>query len=221
MSKRAALKIISGVALACLLCFLLGYTIQQRAVATETMGNVDFPCGIWYDDTRDCVRAAPWLEGYGRKRTAWIEVFLSSYSVGWVGMGCEYQSTSELARPIMTPKANLPALNLRFERETDSVWLNNRKLEKGENFQTVDLRDANPWIISRIELTNYGVVAECDDSAPTARGNPTPHPVLIGQYGTEVSDLKGAAIILVSVGGLLVLLWQLIKAVRALQRGRE
>jgi hypothetical protein len=82
-----------------------------------------------------------------------------------------------------------------LERTGNSLIVNSKVLEEGEEFQQTNYLHWSPWIVSRINFRNIGAVTYCD--APSDN----PRVAIIGNYGAEKSLVKGLILLILAIGG--------------------
>jgi hypothetical protein len=163
---------------------LLGYSIVTGIYSFIFHGYIDFPCAINYDETHKCIST------HRDQKNSQIQSFLSVYYAGYSGGGCDYNHTGSNFLNLQTP-----ATDLQLVREKNNLFVNGRIFRTGKEFQTVNIFDWNPWIISRMQFVNLGTVAECDSPADLQSIT------IVGEYRTETSLVKGICELLVSLTG--------------------
>lgn len=164
------------------LLLLLVYSVLTGLSFFVYGGFMDFPCFVEYVEKDDCTLSHGNGEETGENKSQ-IEIFLTTYTAGFHGGGCNYQESEKATLDVQTS-----IINLRFERDDSIVKVNGEDLEKGAAFQKTNIFNLNPWIISRIYFRNLGLVSDCE-SASTH-----PRVVIVGSYGTEISIVKGVLI---------------------------
>lgn len=174
------------------LWLLLAFTIILGALTILLGGFIDFPCFVRYDEAEDCISmehaSGRWDELQADTR---IETFLTTYRAGWSGGGCNHKIASEDTLEQYTAVGTLA-----LEREGETLKVEGKTLRKGQSFKRTKALIWNPWIISRTQFTNVGVVANCEAESPVERL------VVIGSYGTYIALLKGMAVLAILIGGL-------------------
>ncbi len=170
-------------------------------------GFVDFPCFVNYDEARQCVAN----DMYGSMVTGEdrMQVFLSTYLLGWSGGGCSYQHTVSDTLQLETP-----AGQFLLERNDDALLVNGQELAVGDAFRHVNYLNLNPWVEYYIQFTNYGVVNFCESDLP-------PQMVVIGYYESRLSPLKVVPLILILLSTIIVFVVLLVRTTRIARSTRR
>lgn len=169
-------------------------------------GFVDFPCFVNYDEARQCVAS----DMYGSMVTGEdrLQIFLSTYFLGWSGGGCDYQHTAD-----NTMKLDTPAGQFFLERRNDALLVNGQELAVGDTFRHVNFLNLNPWVEYSIQFTNYGVVNFCESDLP-------PQLVVVGYYESRMSPLKGVPLLLILLSAMIVFVILLVRTTRSARPAR-
>jgi hypothetical protein len=173
-----------------LLIFLLVYTVATGLFAFLGGGYIEFPCifirGLIYDPVNNCFKGIGWSIKEGVKVPPKIEVFLSTYISGWYGEGCHYEKSDANSLEI---KTSIGKFNL--GRMDGDLKVNGKLLREGERLQFSRIFTLDPWSIAQAEIENSGLVSYC--YLPSTEQTL----VIIGNYGTELSFVKGSLILLI------------------------
>ena len=173
------------------LFLLLIYSVLAGLSSFVSVGYMDFPCFIEYVEQDDCILSYRSEQDSGEDASR-IEVFLTSYEVGFHGGGCLMKKSETNTLDVRTS-----VIDLGFERDGNRLKVNDEVLEEGAEFHLTNLYNWNPWIISRIRFKNLGLVTECQTGSDHRRI------VIIGSYGTEVSLGKGLSVSSILITGLI------------------
>ncbi|HET7087324.1 MAG TPA: hypothetical protein VFL17_01610 [Anaerolineae bacterium] len=157
--------------------------------AFQHQGWIDFPCSVRYVRKDDCLLPIN-LEGW---RPPQIESALDRYEAGWSGEACDYHTSDTRVLFVQTP-----ILNLSLEIVDDTLKVNGSILDKGAEFQAINILNWNPWRISRIRFENLGLLPYCDSRVEGKTLQ------VYGRYGTEVSPIKGVLLLCALAGGQLL-----------------
>ena len=172
--------------LAFVLLFL--YTVVTGVLSFFFIGFIDFPCFVSYDKKNKCVDDE-WT-GDKDKTNYKIESFLTTYMAGYSGGGCHYEYSDNNNLNIQTS-----VTSLRLERNGSSLTVNGKGLDVGNEFRIVKVFNWSPWVISQMKFENMGLVSDCNSPSTNQRI------VIIGNYGTRISLVKGLSVLLISIGG--------------------
>jgi hypothetical protein len=174
------------------LLLLLAYSVLTGLSFFFSGGFMDFPCFAEYVEQDDCLLSYRYEDDTGES-TSQIEVFLTTYTAGFRGGGCNYQNSE-----ITTLDVQTSIVDLRLERDDSILKVNGEILAKGATFQKTNILNWSPWIVSRIHLRNLGLVSDCESDSTH------PRIVIVGSYGTEVSIVKGVLIISAVIFGFIL-----------------
>jgi hypothetical protein len=174
------------------LLILLIYSVLAGLYLITFGGFMDFPCPAIYVEEDDCVSLQTASIEKPENMTQ-IEIFLTSYEAGFKGGGCNHQVTDANTMDVQTSVRDLS-----FEINGSSFRVNGKVLEKGAKFQATNIFHWNPWIISRLQFENHGLIPDCQSHSEHQRL------VIIGSYGTEISLLKGSLISSALLAGLIM-----------------
>ncbi len=163
---------------------LFVYIIVTGISSFLPRGLSDSQCWVRYDEANQCV------EDHQTGSNYQIESFLSTYMVGWANGGCNYKHAEGSTLDVPTS-----VKNLHFERDGNDLIVNGKILEGGNKFRFVEILNSTPWIISKMEFENIGLVASCNSPSTDRRI------LIVGSYGTKISLPKGLILLTVSVGG--------------------
>jgi hypothetical protein len=148
-------------------------------------GFIDFPCIAYYDEANSCVSQEGPLLAEEDQSEARLQVFLTSSEVGFSGGGCYFEGGASNRVEMETP-----ALDLVFERRGEALFVNGKLLAAGDTFSFTKFWDPNPWLVEKVQFTNYGLVPVCGKDLPERLE-------VIGTTGNEVSLVKGGLVLLV------------------------
>lgn len=147
--------------------------------------SLGFGCSVQYNEKADCLHnLSP-----QRPPIPPLEIFIELHQANMAGAGCDHRVSD-----IGTLSIQTASLELSLKRNSDILEVNGQALKKGETFQVIDIRDASPWVISRIEMKNLGVILTCERREGKSME-------IKGSYGTEFSLAKGMTILLVLFAG--------------------
>jgi hypothetical protein len=144
----------------------------------------------FYDDTDYCYHVA----AYGiepRKEAPLIEAFLTKYRAGFGGGGCYNRGSNSNLLELRTDVGKLD-----LEREGDSLKVDGKELLTGSEFRATNYLYWHPWLITRLEFKNMGVIEDCESNTSHERI------VIYGRSGTEFSLAKGFLSLSIFIGGL-------------------
>lgn len=147
-------------------------------------GFVDFPCFAYFDEENRCVRLDEAVAPEEVLQEAHMQILLNHHEVGWQGAGCNAQNP-DTDRVVLETSA----IDLDFERQGDKLIVNGKPLATGNSFSHTNNWGLNPWVVEKIQFTNYGPIPICDTDLPA-------RVVVIGSMGSEFSSLKGVLLIL-------------------------
>jgi hypothetical protein len=164
------------------------YAVVTGILSFVFIGFIDFPCFVSYDEKNKCVEDE-WT-GDKDKTNYKIESFLTTYIAGYSGGGCHYEYTESNILNIKTS-----ATSLRLERNGSSLTVNGKGLDVGNEYRVVKVLNWSPWVISQMKFENIGLVSDCNTPSTNQRI------VIIGDYGTKISFIKGLSVLFISIGG--------------------
>jgi hypothetical protein len=181
-------------------CFLKGLRVALLLLVLFTLlaavraffipiGFMDFPCFVGYDEARSCLEIEDTTQE-PESAGAQMAAFLTTVQAGWAGGGCHHETSDTGVLEIETP-----ALDLRIERQGDTLLVNGTALEQGKELRRAGYWTLSPWTRSFVRLKSVGVVPDCGAAEPHARL------VILGAYGTEPFLAKGVAVLLVLLVG--------------------
>jgi hypothetical protein len=89
------------------------------------------------------------------------------------------------------------SLDLRFDRNENTLRINGRTVDEGAEYQTTGFWNFDPWGVVRLRVKNLGVVPDCQlDTANNSLPNPSTKRVLLaGSECVEFSPAKGGVIL--------------------------
>ena len=172
-----------------ILLFLIICVLLEGWLSIGFWGFIDFPCFERYIETNNCIDVGGFKQSEDRDIYQ-IESFLTSYAAGFSGGGCYNEKSETNTARLQTDAANY----LILERDDGILKVNGRILDKGAEFQAINVFYWNPWQISRLRFKNVGLVPDCGTNPENRRI------VIIGSYGTEISLLKGFLILSFVIG---------------------
>jgi len=144
-------------------------------------GFIDFPCFVRYDEVNQCVLSDGYLVGEEDEER--IQVYLDTSQIGFSGMGCNMEESNDDVLGMETS-----VLSLKFERSGDRLLVNGKELAAGDDFSFTKFWNLNPWTVYTINFTNYGAIPVCQSNAPSRI-------VVMGEYGNELSIIKGIIVL--------------------------
>jgi hypothetical protein len=172
-------------------------------------GFVDFPCFAYYDEENQCVRLDGAVAPDEVLQEAHLQILLNHHEVGWQGAGCNAENP-ETDRVVMETSA----IDLDFERQGDRLIVNGEPLATGDSFSHTNYWGLNPWVVEKIQFTNYGPIPICDTDVPA-------RVVVIGSYGSELSPLKGTLLLLPILVLMIIFTTLLVSALRKKKHKKE
>ena len=173
---------------------------------------IDSPCIIIYYEQNNCIRTinrpgpSPIIylleEDFANAK---IESFLDKYEIMASGAGCNYAKTKTNFLEVGSPP-----LKVQLERVDDRLRVNNKLLEKGEEFQVTDIFFLHPWGVHKLIIKNLGLVDICDLNEALEKFKDEyeidkhsikvePRIVVIGEHGTYFSPIKGLIILIIFI----------------------
>ena len=175
-----------------MLVLMLVYAVVGLS-AMVVIGCADYPCYVSFRAEDSCIATfyfdKPQVES-GEHR---VQAFLTTYDIHWCGGGCHIELSETNSLDLDTS-----VLRLQLELDGSDLSVNGKELSPGSEFNRVNLLSLNPWVVSRIQFENLGLVTDCD------RDDTYQRVVVVGSYGTETSGAKGILTLVVTGLGLLV-----------------
>ena len=114
-----------------ILVLAIGYCILGVGTIFH-FGFADFPCFVDYDEQSNCIQSDPEMDYLDINQYARIQVFLTVHDVRFAGGGCNYENSNNDQLNAATS-----VLNLKFEREGDTLKVNGKLVPAGgENSHT-------------------------------------------------------------------------------------
>jgi hypothetical protein len=171
------------------LILLTAFTIITSSIFLFS-GYMDAPCSVHYNEADHCINV--WLSGLEpRKEAPLIESFLTTYSAGFGGGGCYNRGSNSNVLDLRTDVGKL-----HLEREGDSLKVEGKELLTGSEFRSTNYLYWHPWLITRLEFKNMGLIVDCESNTSHKRI------VIYGRSGTEFSLAKGFLSLSIFIGGL-------------------
>lgn len=162
-----------------------GYLVHVGLETVRPKGFIDFPCIAEYDQANNCVSQEGPLPAEQDQSKVRLQVFLTNSEVGFSGAGCYFEGGASDRVEMETP-----ALDLVFERRGEALFVNGKPLASGDSFSFTSFWDPNPWLVEKVQFTNYGLVPVCGKDLPARLE-------VIGSTRIKISLVKGGLVLLI------------------------